>query len=277
MTFRFQVLLCFGLLLGSCNKPREAMDQPEDGVPPRLTKTSRPVPESPPGSPERPDENFKTSMESESPEERNRALAAAVWDALERDPKLALEGFAQLSKGSEEKNRLLEHLAMRLAEADVEEAIQWANALETEEEKSLAFGKIALILSENEPERAAHLLSDSGVAGRDFDVAVVQIVQRWAQESPTNALAWVVLFDAGEARRAGLKEGISIWATADPQAAFSWISSLQDEAIIHQEAAQGMAEAILDQAEDMQDEWLALASPDIQARYKKLKSEAQEN
>lgn len=267
--------LILGLLLVSCDKPRQVAKAPDSpAAAPRSTGTKRPASRDLPTSREKLRASFDAAVEIATPEEKNRALAAAVWDALELEPELAREGLRQMTTGSEEKNRLIEHFAMRLGEQNVDEAVQWATALESDEEKSLAFGKIALVLSEKEPERAAHLLSDSGIAGREFDVAVVQVVQRWAQESPADALAWVVMFDPGEARSAGLKEAISIWATDDPQAAFSWVTAIQDEAI-RGEAAQKTAEAILDQPESLQAQWLGLATPDIRKRFEKLKSKAE--
>ena len=204
MTVRIFQLLCCVLTLAACDESKksaqESADEPNN---PRVTKSHR----SPPEVPLKPRDQllaaFQQAEEMSVPEEKNRALAAAIWDALELEPELARQGLQKLTAGSEEKNRLIQHFAMRLTEQNVDEAVQWATALETEEEKSQAFGKIALVLSATEPEQAAHLLSDSGVAGREFDVAVVQVVQRWAAQAPAAAAAWVIRFDEGEARRAG--------------------------------------------------------------------------
>ncbi len=274
MIARVFQLLGLGLLLVACDKPKKIAAEPAaqaDG--PRVTKSNRPAPDELPKSRDQVRATLIKAEQISSPEERNRALAAAIWDALDLEPELAREGLQKLTAGSEEKNRLIQHFAMRLAEQNVEEAVQWAAALETDEEKSLAFGKIALVLSEKEPERAAHLLSDSGVVGREFDVAVVQVVQRWAAQSPVDAAAWVVSFDPGEARSAGLKETISVWARNDPQAAFTWIAAIQDQQI-HQEAVAGMAGSLLEQPESVQTALLKLASPEIRDSFEKLKAES---
>lgn len=274
MVARFFQLLCLGLLVASCDKPKKSVTVPAaqtDG--PRVTKSNRSAPDDPPKSRDQLLAAFKQAEEMSSPEEKNRALAEAIWDALELEPELARAGLQKLTAGSDEKNRLLQHFAMRLAEQNVDEAVKWATALETEDEKSQAFGKIALVLSENDPQRAARLLSDSGVAGREFDVAVVQVVQRWAAQAPADAAAWVVLFDPGEARSAGLKETLSVWSRNDPQAAFAWIAAIQDEQI-HREAVAGMAESILEQPESIQQERLKLATPEMRAVFEKLKAGA---
>ena len=231
MRSRIFQTLGFVLILGSCDKPKKLAPPPlaDQAGGPRVTRSNRPAPDEPPQTRDQLLAAFSKAEGMISSDEKNRALAAAIWDALELEPELALQGLQKLTAGSEEKNRLLQHFAMRLTEKNVDEAVLWATALETEEEKSLAFGKIALVLSAKEPERAAHLLSDSGVAGREFDVAVVQVVQRWAAQAPADAAAWVGLFDPGDARRAGLKEIVAVWTRDDPEAAFSWIAAIQDE------------------------------------------------
>ncbi len=274
MTVRIFQLLCLALTLAACDKSKKTAHEPADEPnKPRVTKSYRSAPDLLLKPQDQIIAAFKEAEEIREPEEKNRALAAAIWDAMDLEPEMARQAMQKLTAGSEEKNRLIQHFAMRLTEQNVDEAVQWATALETEEEKSLAFGKIALVLSQDEPERAAHLLSDSGVAGREFDVAVVQVVQRWAAQAPADAAAWVVLFDAGEARRAGLKETLAVWARSAPQATFSWIAGIPD-AQIREEAATGMIQTILDQPESVQQDLLKLAPPEMQAEFEKLKAES---
>ncbi len=190
MVVQFRPLLCLSLLVASCDKPAKHARAPDHATTPaRATKSVRPGPEAPENAQASLREHFKTAAGTGSPEQRNQLLAAVAWEALELDPDLAREAFQQLATGTEKRNRLIEHFAMRLAEQNPEEALRWASALETEAEQSLAFGRIALVMAENEPERAARLLSDSGVAGREFNVATIQVLQRWTAKSPADAAA----------------------------------------------------------------------------------------
>ncbi|MEY3895410.1 MAG: hypothetical protein RLZZ214_929 [Verrucomicrobiota bacterium] len=274
MSIRFYSPFWLGLLLVCCEKPRENAAPSENQVPPpRVTKLDRSARGEQPVSPEQLRENLKSAGEIESPEARNKALEEVIWNALELDPELAQEGFHQLTPGSEEKKRLIQHFAMRQAEVALDEAINWATTLETEQEKSLAFDSIALVLAESDPLRAAQMLSDSGIAGRDFDVAVVQVVQRWAAISAVDAAAWVVLFEPGEARRAGLKEVVSVWSNANPEGALAWMETLKDP-IIHQEAVTGMAQTILDLPDEARRNLMQFATPEIRATVEKLEAEA---
>lgn len=272
MLARLLTLLGLGLLLASCDRPRKsATERAQQPAAPRLTKSARPAPEDPPQTRDSVRAAFKAAAEIASPEEKNRALAAAIWEAMDLEPELARQGLHQLTAGSEEKSRLIQHFAMRLAEHNVDDAVQWAAALETEEEQSQAFGRIAMVLADQEPARAAHLLSDSGLAGRDFDVAVVQVVQRWAAQSPSAAAAWVVLFDPGEARSAGLRETIGVWVRKDAQAAFSWIAAVQD-AQTREDAVTGMVETMMNQPASERMKLLELAPPEIRTRFENLKA-----
>ena len=269
MIARCYLVLWLGLSLVACDKAPKLAGRPDrhDAAP----RVARPAADEPSPSREPLREQMQRARQLATPDERNQALAAAVWEALELDPELAREGFDQLSDGSTEKNRLVEHYALRMAEQDVDDALQWAAALATEEDKSLAFGSIALVLAEKAPEQAAQLLSDSGVGGREFDVAVVQVVQRWAAQSPEQAAAWVAQFDAGAARRDGLKAVVGVWVMADLQGVMSWLAEMPDGAI-QQEAVLGMAQTLADQPPERQAEWLRRAPGDLRSQLEKLRA-----
>ncbi|RYG94873.1 MAG: hypothetical protein EON58_15350, partial [Alphaproteobacteria bacterium] len=178
MTIRLSAALCLSLLLISCEKEQQEKKAPEERTTvQRATKSDRAsgLKEKKEASEERRGALDQASNLPEG-EERNKAIAQWVWDTFELDPELAREGFGRLTPGSEEKNRLLEHYAMRLAEQDLDGAKEWASTLDSDEEKSLAFGKIAMVISEGDPESAASLLSDSGIGGHDFDVAAIEVV-----------------------------------------------------------------------------------------------------
>ena len=149
---------------------------------------------------------------------------------------------------------------MRLAEQDPDEALAWADTLDTEMETAAAKVQIALAMAEADPQRAAHLLAESSIAGREFDVAVVQVLQRWAAKSPADAAAWALLFPPGAAREAGLKIIVSCWVKSDVHAALAWMATIQDETL-RQEATLGMEETLLQQPMDIREAWLDQIDP----------------
>lgn len=261
--------LGLGALLVSCDK-KETLPHSTESQ--RLTKTHRPAPTASQDPRERHKAAIRDAGEISSPADRTRALAEALWDAAEDFPEDARAGLQKLPVGSQAKNDLIQHVAMRLAETNLDEAKEWATALETDQEKSMAFGKIALVLSQTDPAQAAELLSESGVAGREFDVAVVEVVQRWADKAPADALAWVTLFPPGEARTASITEAISSWSNRDPQATAAWVADQPDPAV-RQEGQTAIARSILDLPEPRQPAHLQQMSPEVRGEFEKLKAE----
>ena len=266
-------LTLLSLWLVSCEKSKNQAAVTEQSKQARVTKSERPERDELAATPAELREMMKRAVAIQSLQEREQALQEIVWNAIEIDPDLAQEAFLQMTPGSEEKNQLIQHFAMTLAGENHEAAMQWASGLKNDQEKALALNSIALVLSENDPAKAAQILSDSGVAGRDLDVAVVQVIQRWADISPTDAATWVQLFDSGEARQAGLKAIISTWIRVDPLGTMNWISSLQRPEI-YQDATFGMAETIFDLPKSEQEEMLKMAAPEVRVHFEKLKSSA---
>ncbi len=269
--YSFLLLPC--LLLVCCDKQGASENQKGDAV---STARMAHSPDAPTRQPSR-STTTRTEIDAaaaiESPEEREKALALIAWNAMEINPEEASKAFMQLTVGSVEKIRLIKHYAMRLTERDLEEALRWAASIGNEQEIAAANGQIALVLAETDPHRAANFLSESGIAGRDLDVAVVQVVQRWAAKSPREAAAWVETFPPGEARKSGIVHVVSQWTTADAPAAFAWLSTIQKEDV-RKEAFLAMEETILQQPATTRTAWLQHADAQLQAELEQLREQA---
>jgi hypothetical protein len=261
-------MLCLGLLITSCErKPaqsEDAVSADSSSTPPAVTKNQRDKPERTVLSGESLRESLIASEKLSSPEEREAAIASLAWDHAEENPSLALEAMDHLAVNRPERERLIEHFAMRFAEQDLDRSILWAQGLKSPEEISIALGRISLVMAATDPSRAAHVISESGMVGRQFDVAVVQIIQRWAARSPAEAAAWVRLFEPSTARTAGIQQTLSLWAKTDGVAAVAWIKSLNNESL-RRDATQAMADFILAQPQAMQDEWAGNTTPEIES------------
>jgi hypothetical protein len=239
---RLLLLIPLGLSLLSCDEPGRADYRKQSDVLPHERRSdrhqavsSRSGGDSVDSGVVDPVEDLRKSLEHAegmtSPDAREKALADVVWNAVEIHPETAHAAFHQLSANSAEKLRLLRHYAMRLAADNPEDAIEWASGLESKIEISAVISHIALELSSKDPVRAAHLLFDYGIEGRDFDVAVVQVVQRWAASSPPDAVAWVEKFTAGNVREASLQAVFERWLLQDTGAAIQWAESIQDASL----------------------------------------------
>lgn len=209
------------------------------------------------------------------PAEREKAIAEIAWNAIEPDPELAREAFDKLTPDSEERIQLVRHFAMSMAGDDIEEALKWARGLESELEQSAACGQIALVIADTDPSKAAHLISESGIEGRHLDVAVVQVLQRWADQSPGEAAGWVTLFPPGEVRESGIRTVVPLWVEADREAAFTWMAGVTDEAI-RNEIALALAIEFVDQEPEDREAWLAGADPSTRAAIEAMKAKALE-
>lgn len=226
-----------------------------------------------PGTPEALRESYEAAVKIEVPSARETTIADIAWNAVEIDPQLAGEAFQHLSADSPEKIRLIQHYAMRLAEQDPDQALAWAGTADSDQEFSIACAQVALVLAESDPRRAANLLSELGVGGRDLDVAVVQVVQRWAAQSPPDAAAWVTLFPPGAAREAGLKIITGQWLPRNAPAAFNWLNTLKDGEL-RKETLRAMEGVILQQPQATRDGWLRHADARTLGELKEQREQA---
>ncbi len=158
-------------------------------------------------------------------------MEQVAWDGIDVDPALAREAFAALEAGGPAAKRLVGHFAMRLADTDPDQALEWARGLEQEEERTEALGRIAVVVSAEDPKRGATLVSEEMPAGLPRDRAVVQVLQRWAQSGPAEAVEWIAAFPQGEARSAGLRAVAATWIESDPSALATWVESRKDGAV----------------------------------------------
>jgi hypothetical protein len=258
MKLRF--LMCLALAVAACDKPEPGgRDLGKSTDAPLRARPPRPEPPDPRAAARRALENADRLDPTAG---RERALAKVAWDSLELDPDLARDAIDRLAPDGAEKIRLIQHLAMRTAEGNPDEALQWAATLDSEPERAAAYGHIALVISATDPARAANLLSESGIEGRAFDVVVVQVLGRWAAQSPPDAAAWVAMFPPGKSREAGIGSVVSTWVQSDAAAAFSWMGALQDPAL-REESSKAMAEALLRQPEEIRQKSLETATPEL--------------
>jgi hypothetical protein len=262
MTRLFQPWICLSLLvIAACERPEKTGRHAEERASPQVTRSAKRQPREALPEPHKP--TRATLAEAQAitePAARARAIAQVVWNALEEDPELAREALGLLAADSPERIALIQHFAMRMADENPDAALEWAGTLESEQESAAARARIALVIAAEDPTRAANLLSESGIPGREFDVAIVQVLQRWAGKSAPDAAAWVATFPPGGFRKAGIEAVVSQWAASDPQAVFSWLSTLSDESI-RGEATLAIAGALGQQTLETRAVWLNAADP----------------
>jgi hypothetical protein len=265
------------LLLVSCDKSGSSNSPKGDhSAAPPVRRSGYAPRENPPTPRDELRKKLRTAASAASPEAREEIIAEVAWNALEIDPELARDAFLQLSADHPQKILLIQHFAMQLTEQNLDEALAWADTLASEREIAAAKGQIALVLAETDPPRAANLISESGIVGREFDVAVVQVLQRWVAKSAPDAAAWAGAFPPGSARTAGISIIVSQWAKADAKSAIAWMDSLEDKSV-RMEAVLAMQETILQQPLEVRDAWLQYAGPEFLAELAHQREQAMKN
>jgi hypothetical protein len=266
MIYRLQPWICFSLMLvAACDRTEKTGRSAEEKAGPEIMRSHRRPREAEPDTKEELRAELARAEAIAIPEERDKELAKVAWNALELDPELAHEAFERLKVDSEERIALIQHFAMSMADANPDEALKWAASLESEREAAAARVRIALVLADADPARGANLLSEFGLANREFEVAVVQVLQRWSNKSPQDAAAWVAVFPPGEFRKAGVETVTSGWLGSNPQAAFAWLSAVGDEQI-RMEAGDAFAKKFLQQTPETRESWLGYADPAIREK-----------
>jgi hypothetical protein len=258
---RLLVLIGFGLSLVSCDKPNSSNSN-ESGSDKSPVGSKYEIRRKPADSVAELRTQLDAAQKRKSLSERQKALAEVAWNAIEIEPWIAREAFEKLFTESPERLRLIQHYAMRLAEADPVKAQEWAKTMETERETAVALGQIAIQIAEDDPHSAAKLIADSNLTANELDTVVVQVIQRWVGKSESDAASWVVLFSPGAARGAGIKVIVERWLPRDSVAAFDWLNSIQDPAL-RKEATAAMRNVISHQSPEIREAWLSNVRDEI--------------
>lgn len=219
-----------------------------------------------------PREAWRRLLEQRSQEsgpELDRALAELAWELIDEDPGLAEKAIKLLPADHPDRLRLLQHFALRLAESDPGAACAWASALESDDDRSLVCGRIAVVIAEKDPEKAAEVLSETGLAGRDFEVSVVEVLQRWSAVDAVASMRWVVQFPAGRLREESLRTVMGRWLETDAPAAVTWLESIGDPSL-KPEAERAIGEAMKGMDSESREKAMENLGPAVRARIEVL-------
>ena len=276
------ILSCLAIaaMLVACDKQRggDAANS-NDPNKPGATRATRAARQDLPGRQKELRDALAEAKKIKIPEDRDKALVECAKEALEINPNAVAEIIRLLSADHPERVLLLKAMIARLMVEDPSAATQWAATLESEKERALAGGEIALHTAATDPARAAELLAASGISGREFDEVAVQVLQNWATETPADAAAWVLRFPQGASRETAVKTVVSRWVQGDAEAAFSWIGTLKSPAV-RKETTRSLAFALIDNPDPVRDAMLEHADPamrsDLEQQIGQIKEETRD-
>ena len=135
--------------------------------------------------------------------ERTLALTGIAGEAVRTEPLLALELSRFLPETA--RDGIVERATMEWAASDPEAAVEWARGISGEALRAKVIAGIAIIWSDRDPVGGATMAANELPAGRLQADSIVSVVQRWAQQSPAAAAAWVLRFPDGELRDAAME------------------------------------------------------------------------
>lgn len=267
MKYRLRLWPWIGLPLvfAACDRPGEPRKPAEEARGPEVTRARREPREEAPEPRARLRASLAEADALNEPGARDKALAQVAWNALGLDLDVAREALERLPPDSPQRIALIQHFAMRMADENPDAALAWAASLASEREAAAARVRVALVVADSDPARGANLLSEFGLANREFEVAVVQVLQRWAAKNPPDAAAWVAVFPPGEFRKAGIRSVIPQWVENSPQEMFSWLGRQTDDAV-RMEAGDAIVESFLRQSPEVREAWMKHADPQVREK-----------
>lgn len=243
------------LLLGGCRESPEAGGEVEDSSSSKLRERSMQDPSMDVDPREQVREAYDMALVMEEGRERQKAFEQVAWDAIELDPAIAQDALDQLTPGSPAAVRLVGHFAMRMADDDPAGAIEWVRQLENESERSEAFGRIAVVWSNADPEAAVALVMEEMLPGRPRDRTCVQLVQRWSQQDPKSAVSWAVDLENRSARQAAIQAALGQWFLKDERATEEWVLAAEEGAP-RSEAEVALTKVLMAQTPQKRQEWI---------------------
>lgn len=145
-------------------------------------------------------------------EARNVVLQNLGYELARTDPAKALELAVTLPP---EKGRdgLVIHAVSQWADTDAVAATEWACAIPEFALRERVLAAIATVMADQDPELAVTLTTQALWPGRAQDQAAIAIVQRWTQQDPHGAAAWVEQFPAGQLQETALCNLVAMKAT----------------------------------------------------------------
>ncbi len=169
--------------------------------------------------------------ESKSIDIRNRVIGDIATSWCRNDPAAAaacVRDLDDIHPGG--RQSLLDHVLGRWAETDIKGALDWANAVITDDKQfEDSVLEITRSLSRHAPEQAAEIITMvPELAGMQAGLTH-RIADEWSKTHPENAATWSSTLEDVGLRGTAVKLIASNWASKSPDDALSWARDLRDE------------------------------------------------
>ncbi len=158
-------------------------------------------------------------------DQRTAALLDVGYEAARTAPLAAVTLGSQMT-ASAERDQFLAFATSQWAATDASEALAWARQVPDDQLRQRLLAEVVVAAADSNPQGAAVWAVESMNPGPAQDRAVVAVVQRWAQQAPSQAAEWVAQFPDGQAGRSAIRSLVEIWSVEDPAAAGEWLKGL---------------------------------------------------
>ena len=164
---------------------------------------------------------------------RARALRGALSSWAEDDPAEAANYTLTELTDRNVRHHVLEGVARRWAERDLEQALQWARQL-PKNDFSRATRSVLRSIAEHDPHSAAAMfqqiaddLPAAGPIGREYRHMAEEVASIWSSSNPAEAAEWALtLPERGSIRHGAIGDVAERWMRLDGTAAREWINGL---------------------------------------------------
>jgi hypothetical protein len=161
-------------------------------------------------------------------ESKNTILLGLGYETARTDAIQALELAATLEP-TRQRDDLIEHALSQWANTDFTTAVQWAETnISDANLRQRLLAAAAVAVAGQDGSSAATLAANTLKPGAEQDRAAVAIIQRWVQNEPERAAAWVTQFPDTPARQTTAQNLVAIWAAQDEAAAANWLHALPE-------------------------------------------------
>lgn len=262
--------LCLSVgLLVSCDKsPDTGKSRVGEESNSRTTRANRSQQKDSPSKKRDIAQSIRNALEIASTEERERVLGEIIRNAFETAPEIAMEALDHLPQDSPERANTLRHLTQTMIGKSTDEALAWAETLNSPTDVALVKEQIALSLSASDPTQAAKLVLEAADTSIQLSETAVQVLKTWVVTAPAAAAAWAQKLPTGEARKSGVKTVVTQWIQADSKEAFLWTSSIRDQTM-KSEITRAMAEALVGTPDPIRNFLLEGAEPEFRTVIEK--------
>jgi hypothetical protein len=125
-----------------------------------------------------------------------------------------------------DRSDLITYIAAEWAEKAPQAAAQWATQLADTALREQVLAGITAAWAETNPTAAADWALKSLSPGKPRDDAIMSVVQRWTQQKPDEAAAWVASFPPGALQDTAVEELVKLWTDQNLEAAGAWLGGL---------------------------------------------------